>query len=66
MCTSQKLQLIIARYVQCTLHDVQTLNCYLKLNPPAPRKKSEKRDSLRNMPSTSDLGQKKVKGAFAK
>ncbi|GJE86123.1 Rho GTPase activation protein [Phanerochaete sordida] len=32
-----------------------------KLNPPVPRKKSEKRDSLRNMPSSSDLGQKKVK-----
>ncbi|EKM61048.1 uncharacterized protein PHACADRAFT_247380, partial [Phanerochaete carnosa HHB-10118-sp] len=34
---------------------------YRKLNPPIPRKKSEKRDSLRNMPSSSDLGQRKVK-----
>ena len=33
-----------------------------QLQPLVPRKKSEKRDSLRNMPSSSDLGQRKIKG----
>lgn len=38
-----------------------------QLQPPAvPRKRADKRESVRNMPSSSDLSQKKIKGAKAR
>lgn len=64
---SQRLRTRVARYVWGCTTFLNSSQRRAQFQPPViPRKRTEKRDSIKPMPSSSDLTQRKIKGEDAR